>query len=346
MSEVIQAVELQRLNQELADGICSRRAATMLDFVEACRLFWGRNPTESEIDDFRTHSPRRGLDDLVPRMINSPEFQARAFGAELERPAHDCLVMTELSNGLRLFFSIRDTFVGIPIAVGVFECDVTEVITRLLRPGMNCVDVGANLGYYSVLMAAVVGFAGGRVYSFEPDPLAFYLLSKNARENRLETVIVPHHFACGGGDGAGFLQRDSNAENYGGMYVRETSEDGIAIQIRALDDVIPASVQIDLVKMDIEGYEPVALQGMRRTLDRCRPTLIVEFNVAMLRAQQEDGARQLLEALGRMNYACYDIASIGGNDLQPVQITAIADDFFTNLLCVPKEIRVPELLQR
>lgn len=71
---------------------------------------------------------------------------------------------------------------------GVYEKEVTRLFQRLLRPGMTCVDIGANIGYFSILAASIVGSAG-RVYAFEPDPENVEFLRKNVALNRYQDII-------------------------------------------------------------------------------------------------------------------------------------------------------------
>ena len=207
---------------------------------------------------------------------------------------------------------------------------------RLLRPGMNCIDIGANLGYYSVRMATVAGQGGGRVFSFEPDPLAFFLLTKNRQENHLEKVIEVFQVACGENDSTGVLVRDANPANYGGGHVRDTATcNGSAIAIRRVDDLVPEDRRIDLVKVDVEGFEPFALSGMRRILTRDRPAIVMEFNPPALRNDGADAPERLLRDLKALGYTCYEALSYAGGNASPFVFPGPSEDSLLNLVCVP-----------
>ncbi len=330
--------DFARKLRDIEDGSCNLNEAGLSDLAFGCRLLFGRWPTDAEIELFRA-APPRDADSLAARFYSSPEFRARSLAVAYERPGHDCLVMTETPEGLRFFFSLRDTFVGIPIAVGVFERDVDAAFQRLLRPGMNCLDIGANLGYYSIRMGAVVSQGGGRVYSFEPDPFAFSLLTKNRQENRLENVISIFQVACGAEEAIGVVIQDPNPANYGGGYVRELGPEnkaaGSSISIRRIDDLVPADVRIDLVKIDIEGFEPFALRGMDRVLSRDRPAIVMEFNPPALRFSGADAPERLLRHLNAHGYVCFEALSYSRGESVPFRCGGAAGDSLVNLVCLP-----------
>jgi FkbM family methyltransferase len=323
-----------RKKDEVERGVCDLDQVGLLDLAMGYRLLFGRAPTQAEIQQFQV-SPPGTLDRFMSTMLASPEFRSRTLAVEFERPHHDCLAMTETPEGLRFFFSLRDTFVGLPVAVGVFERDVDAVLRRLLRPGMNCLDIGANLGYYSVRMAAVVAQGGGRVFSFEPDAFAFSLLSRNRQENHLENVITLFPVACGQHEAIGVLVRDPNPSNYGGSHMREDTQNGNPTAIRRVDDMVPPDMRIDLVKIDIEGFELFALRGMSRILATDRPTIVMEFNPPALRAHGENAPDLVLRHLAAAGYHCFETVSFAGENPVPFVFPGPSGDGLVNLVCVP-----------
>jgi FkbM family methyltransferase len=334
------SAELECLDQQYAAGTCDLARATLLDFMFGSRLLHGRWPTRTELAGYARNPPARGLDELVHNLLSSREFQARALGVQLERPGPGCIIMTETEGGLRFFFSAQDTFVGFPVAVGVFEPDVRAALDRLVRPGMNCLDVGANLGYYSVRLAAVVRQAGGKVFSFEPDPFSYSLLLRNRAENRMEDAIVPFNVACGDEDSEVDLYPDPNPSNFGGTRVEKpgsetvSEQPGGTIPLRRIDDLVPPDMPVHLVKMDIEGFEPFALLGMRRILSAHRPALVCEFAAARLRLHGEDTPARFLNDLAALGYTVYQAEAFGRGELAPFQYQEAACQF-VNLVCLP-----------
>ncbi len=328
--------ELTRLLRHFQAGRCDLRRSTALDLAMAYRLLLGRWPTPSEMNRYLAAPPRGGVDGLLRQVLSSPEFPNRRIAVEFERPEHDCIVMIETPDGLRFFFSVQDTFVGFPIAVGVFEPDVQAAIGLLVRPGMNCLDVGANLGYYSVRFGAVVGPEGGRVFSFEPDDFAFGLLKKNCQENGLQDVISLFHVACGHEDGEAVLYRDENPANYGGMTLRAPSPAaaGVPVPVRRLDSLIPPGTRIDFAKIDVEGYERLVVQGMRRVIGESSPVLLCEFNTPALASAAPEEPARFLDELSDLGYNVYEAAAFGRFVAAPFKYSKRQVQF-ANLVCLP-----------
>ena len=184
---------------------------------------------------------------------------------------------------------------------GIYEPLETRLAQELIRPGGCAVDVGANIGYYTLLLARGVG-PRGRVYAFEPEPQNFSLLEKNVRSNGYANVQLERKAAS---DTTGSLQLFVSRENQGDhrVYASPTESRG-SVHIRAvrLDDYFRDEFpEIDLLKMDIQGAEGHALLGMSEML-RCRPprAILTEFWPLGLKRAGSEAARilQLLEARG------------------------------------------------
>jgi FkbM family methyltransferase len=335
------APELTRLSDDFAAMRNDLDRATLLDVVFGYRLFCGRWPTPAELAAHAQSLQPRGVDRLVDILLRSPEFRGRTTAVHLERPGPSCIVMAETEEGLRFFFSVQDTFVGFPVAVGVYEPEVRLALDRLLRPGMNCIDVGANFGYHSIRMAQVVARKGGKVYAFEPEPFSYHLLLKNIAENRLEHGIVPHRIACGDRDGEAFLYRDPNPANFGGAAVLPGQDPSLRerlvgrVPLRRLDSLFSDDRPIHLVKIDVEGYEFCVLRGMERILRFWSPTLILAFNSTALGWHGVNTASTLLAYLRDFDYGVYEAASFAAGE--PASFEYRPGEWqFANLICVPR----------
>jgi FkbM family methyltransferase len=143
---------------------------------------------------------------------------------------------------------------------------------------MCVVDVGANVGYYTLLAARRVG-PGGRVVAVEPSPLAADRLDDTLRRNAIEQV---HLFRCGLGRAAGeAILYDSLPRNHTPTMLGNPGAPGRTVPIRTLDELAETCglSRIDLLKLDVEGYEPEVLVGANRLLAEKRITAILcEFN--------------------------------------------------------------------
>jgi FkbM family methyltransferase len=170
-------------------------------------------------------------------------------------------------------------------AAGLYEQEVTAAFRELVRPGMTVVDVGANIGYYTLLASHLVG-AQGRVYAFEPDARNFAYLERNIRANECTNVTAVNAAAaksCGtatfvvDAQGAeGWLAPDGSSQSATAVVVETTSLDAYFSQVEG--------VRIDVIKMDIEGAEQSALEGATEMSQRS-PALkiITEYNAAAMR---------------------------------------------------------------
>jgi FkbM family methyltransferase len=169
--------------------------------------------------------------------------------------------------GDSLYVDTRE-MIGSSIArLGVHELAVTETIYRLVRAGETAIDVGANLGYHTSLLAHRVG-RQGTVHAFEPHPALYARLCDNVGHLR---GVRLHEQAISDRDGTAFLnQPDDFARNMGCSSVADR---GIPIRVTTIDETIPAG-PIGLVKIDIEGHELAALVGGVHALAR---TLHVVF---------------------------------------------------------------------
>jgi FkbM family methyltransferase len=169
---------------------------------------------------------------------------------------------------------LRDWAVSSAIfAEGVWEPEETKFVQQILRPGMVFVDVGAHIGYYTVIASGIVG-SSGKVFAFEPDPGNFALLQRNVAENRCQNVVTGEK-AIAASTGRLFLYR--SAGNFGdhrtykpiGEVVerRGNRRSAVAVEALSLDDYFAADrTAIDFLKMDIQGAEYHAFVGMRKTL--------------------------------------------------------------------------------
>lgn len=150
-----------------------------------------------------------------------------------------------------------------------------HLLAELARPGMRVADVGANLGYYALLLARRVGPAG-RVDCFEPEPSNRALLEKSVQG--LAQVRV-HPIALGAGEATVALEPGIN-----GLISERGS---LPVPLRRLDDVLGPDVdplKVDLLKIDVDGYEGQVLAGCREILEQARPAIFLELHPELIHA--------------------------------------------------------------
>ena len=182
---------------------------------------------------------------------------------------------------------------------GDYEPTVVAALRRLVVPGSVCADVGAHLGYMSLLLARLTG-PDGRVVAFEASPRNARTVARNIRLNGLGDLVRLVQKAVADGSAASvdiFPRRGSSAEwtVYADYAQREEREPGvlhgITVPATSLDAEF-ADGHLDLVKIDVEGAEGLVVAGMTRLLGGARPVIVLEFH----RPLGWDAVEQLHEA--------------------------------------------------
>lgn len=247
----------------------------MLDALWGYRLLLGRWPEFRSLEEYRRRLGMLTLEQFVESFLGSAEFKARHSGFG----AMDLAVMRRMPQGFALHFNLNDRQ-AVRIASGEHEPEIQQAIGQVVRPGMTCIDAGAHIGLYTLLMGLAVKEGGGKVWSFEPFPQNLELLRENVRENGLEETVTITAAACHAEAGTGRLYMPDRSD-FGPSWVQPESDGredfALAVPLVRIDDVLPPAVKVDVVKMDIEGSEPFALRGMQRILRDSRPTLFLEF---------------------------------------------------------------------
>lgn len=226
-----------------------------------------------------------------------------------------------------------------------FERYELTLFQALLRPGDVVLDLGANIGYYTTIAAAGVG-PTGQVYAFEPDRENLVILTENLRYNgHTNVTVVP----CGVGAEPGQLQLYVCEENRGDhrLYpVAAESRKSYTVETIALDtfwpELPPRSTppRPTLIKMDIQGFEYFALQGMRRYLQQT-PDLIL-FTEFWPQALMQAGVRSpqvYWQALQDLELTCFLIGEATQTiqpvtQLEEVLRTIQQEDEYANLVAV------------
>ena len=186
-----------------------------------------------------------------------------------------------LMNGCRMLCDLTDHVERQIYFIGAYEPEVAFLLTRLLRPGMVMVDGGANVGQHSLIAAKAV-YPCGVVYSFEPVPSTFDKLRRNVGINDLDNVQTEPAALWKECTTVSLGLAAAQAGNAGAFGIEAV--DAIS-QVEAAATTLDSFVEalggnvppISLVKLDVEGAELPALQGMVATIERDRPSLLVEI---------------------------------------------------------------------
>jgi FkbM family methyltransferase len=250
--------------------------ATHEDIFYCFRLLLGRSPNPEE---WPGHSSRAGekLENVVSSYVTSREFAERGLLAKTYRDKIELIQLPRFC----LFVSSDDLAVGHHVLGGAYEPEIAAVFNRYVKPGMSAVDIGANIGYLTMLLASLVG-PSGLVVAVEPNPENIRLLEASRRENGFDQILV---IQAAAGRRVAVLALNVSYSN-GIAAELPSNADAIfasrPVPCFALDAILPKDRPINLVKIDTEGAELNAVIGLSETIDRDRPVIVSEFSPGAL----------------------------------------------------------------
>ena len=174
-------------------------------------------------------------------------------------------------------------------------------LRRLIKPGDTVLDIGGSYGVFTLFMAHFVG-ADGRVYSFEPGHFSFSQISSNIALNGFDARIALHNVAASNQPGKlRLLHHGDSPVNFSIGSVNEGVESE-EVAAERVDSLVPAQSwpAVSFIKIDVEGFEAVALEGARGILELAHPTIMFEVSEAALARQgmTMDDMFQYLAAYG------------------------------------------------
>jgi len=147
--------------------------------------------------------------------------------------------------------------------------DKIALLRNQIKPGMRVVDIGANIGFYTEMFGREVG-ATGMVYAFEPDKLNFSHLQKIAQNN-----IILENKAVGNSNERIklYISDDMNVDHH--TYDDGSGREYHEVQAVRIDDYLPDGTSVNVIKMDIQGYDYFAMLGMQETIKRADDLLLI-----------------------------------------------------------------------
>ena len=183
-------------------------------------------------------------------------------------------------------------------------------LPQLVGQGATAIDIGANLGYYTRPLSAIVGDAG-HVYAVEPVPVIFDVLKRNVAGRKNITLL---NYALGSEERTIEMANDSVAAagyfGTGRNFVSDGELSGEAIkfsaQMRRGSELFANLERVDFIKCDIEGYERVVIPEMRAIIERHHPTVLIETD--------GDTRHEIIEMFTQMGYRAYMLE--GGKEVK------------------------------
>lgn len=220
---------------------------------------------------------------------------------------------------------------------GIYEPFGTETVKKLIKEGDTVLDLGANIGYYALIFAKLVGETG-KVFAFEPEPTNFDLLKKNVELNGYKNVVLIQKAVLNKKGKVKFYIRDDNKIG-SSIYNREDSDKCITVESISLDEYFKDySGKIDFIKVDVEGAEKYVLKGMHNLLNKNKTiNIFTEFYPAGFEKCKTE-PKEYLNALIKHNFKLYNIDE-ETKKLEPVNESILErytakKENHTNLLCI------------
>ena len=214
-------------------------------------------------------------------------------------------------HGATVVLNPTDPVVSGALHFGVYEKAETRFFQSACRDGMTFLDVGANLGYYTALAARAVG-PNGRVLAVEPDPDSFGYLEQTIAANAVGNVQA---FPVAASDAPATLPLYISTDNRGDnrLYASGKARPQVEVAARPLDALLRENKidTVDLIKIDVQGYEPKVIAGLRETITASpNLTLLTEFWPQGIDEAGED-ANEFLQTLRELGLTLHELQPDG-----------------------------------
>ena len=186
-----------------------------------------------------------------------------------------------------------------------WEPDIAKFIQSQLKMGDTFIDIGANIGYFSMLGASIVG-TSGHVISFEPIGRLADQIKCSSRTNGLNNIKIKKLAL---GNNPCKMTLEIMPGNIGGSSLVKNINSGLSeeIFVSTLDLQLKDIKRVDLIKIDVEGFEYEVLKGGQDTISKHLPVIILEFSPSVYGRQKEDNSKNILKFLMARNYKILDI---------------------------------------
>lgn len=200
------------------------------------------------------------------------------------------IVTTKMEDGTKMIVDLTTRTERGSYYTGRYDSDILKIIHSLIEPNSNFLDIGANIGYYSVSISNyfMTQKSKGKVISFEPFKGNFSRLSKNVNLNKLSSYCILNQYGLSDkSDEVLITLRDDfrlgSSTGNASIQTSKKLDDGYKttpIKLKSLDEIWKTNYQnlgkIDFIKMDIEGHEDFCLKGAKQTISKHRPTIFME----------------------------------------------------------------------
>lgn len=266
-------------------------------------LLLGREPESMAMLDDAVLT-NRTIEQVRNDTITCDESKAKIFSTLAGSSSK--WVATEVLDQYLMWVNLFDQYVSAGCLQNNWEPDETSFFISQLNSGDTVLDIGANIGWFTLVAAKHIG-PGGTIHAFEPRPDTFKMLSKTIALNNLSSVVRRWQYALSDEAGELGLAYNLNGVNPGGSFVSKSDIPGISmVRVPAvrLDDLLP-DVAPDIIKIDVEGAEPLVFAGAINALKRGKPVILSELLPSQLMRVSGKTPAQYIEQMEEYGYVCY-----------------------------------------
>ena len=243
------------------------------EVVWGYRYILGRDPESEAV----VHASAAAMKDV--QTFRAVLLRSKEFAGIFVKFEQSCWVVASVLEGHRLIWiDLSDRYVSLGCLHDGYEPAETRFIKSVLKIDDVFIDIGANVGWYTMLASTIIG-ENGKIHAFEPRrPIVDYL-QRSVTINGLDKLITVHPIGLSNEAKSEILMWGATSDNGGSAsFARNDVSPQMVcqtIEVRSLDSLnLP---RVDVIKIDVEGAEPLVVEGARATIERDRPIILTEI---------------------------------------------------------------------
>lgn len=264
----------------------------------AFRYLFGREPETTAT--IKAHSHFANWQDLRMALLDSDEFRGVISHLNFGKK----WVMTEVMAGSRnMWLDLSDRYVSQACLYDNYELEESNFVRSHLKKGDHFIDIGANLGWFTLLASTIVG-TSGQIHAFEPRSSTFEYLTRWIHDSKISEFVSLYNCGVSFENKEAFINSSINTDNPGGSFVTTFKLEGDIqsepiklVQLDRLD-----IKKVNFIKIDVEGSELLALKGAQNLIKKNMPIIMSEINPEALASVSKCSANEYIQWLIECGY--------------------------------------------